>query len=57
MFLKVPVIIIIFGENYVFGTIYIDMYQFRGWARGLTYIYRLLFIKNIKITRTWLIIK
>ena len=34
MFLKVPVIIIIrFGENNVLGTIYINIYQFWGWAR------------------------
>ena len=35
MFLKVPMIIIIrFGENNVFGQIYIDIHQFREWAAG-----------------------
>ena len=33
MFLKVPlIIVIIFGENYVLGTKYIDIYQFCGWV-------------------------
>ena len=49
MFLKVPVIIIIrFGENNLLGTIYVDIYQFQRWARGLhgsPYVYCLLFIK------------
>ena len=52
MFLKVPVIIIIrFGEN-VLGTIYIDIYQFQGWAgvlHGSPYIFCLLFIKTKKV--------
>ena len=37
-FLKVPMIIIIrFGENYVLGTIYIDIHQFLGWAEEGTW--------------------
>ena len=35
VFLKIAVIIIIrFGENNLLGTIYIDIYQFWGWAGG-----------------------
>ena len=43
----VPVLIINkFGENTVFGPIYIDMYKFLWWAHGLPYSSRLLFIKT-----------
>ena len=53
VFLKVPVIIIRFGENNVFWPIYINMYQFPGLEgggiNGSPCIYRLLFIKVEKL--------
>ena len=43
VFLKVPVIIIIrFEKNDVLGTIYIDIYEFWGWAGYILYILWLL---------------
>ena len=53
LFPKVPVIIIMrFCENNVLETIYMDIYQFWGFAEGLhgsPYIFCLLFIKMEKV--------
>ena len=58
VFLNVPAIIImIFGENNVLGTIYIDIHiyisiseaSWRGWLHGSPYILFLLFMKSEKV--------
>ena len=61
MFLKVPVKIIVrFGENNVLGLKYIVIYQFWGFAEGVTCPPHIIFFiihKNGKCTRAWPILK
>ena len=59
VFLKVPVIIVIFGENNVFGPLYIEKYQFRGGGGGnwFTFHFSLTIYKNGNNTGSWHILK